>query len=58
MAEHSELVAALLRERDGYLLYGRKDRAAQVDEQLRAYGYTHPKRQPPKGRTRPKRQQT
>lgn len=31
-------VEALLRERDGYLMYGRMDRAAQVEEQLRLLG--------------------
>ena len=33
-----DLIAALIRERDGYVKYGHTDRAAQVDEQLRALG--------------------
>jgi hypothetical protein len=58
-AATEELIAALLRERSGYLLAGRTDRAAQVDEQLAAYGYKapDPKREPPKGRS-PRRRQT
>jgi hypothetical protein len=60
MAEASDdpIIAALLRERDGYVLAGRTDRAAQVDEQLAAYGYTDPKRSPPKGRSRRRRETT
>jgi hypothetical protein len=52
-----ELIAALLRERSGYLLAGRTDRAAQVDEQLTLLGYKPSKRTPPKGRA-PRRRQT
>lgn len=32
-------IAALLVERDGYLKYGREDRAAEVDAQLKALGH-------------------
>jgi hypothetical protein len=56
-ASVEELIAALLRERSGYVLAGRTDRAAQVDEQLKLLGYKPPKRQPPKGRA-PRRRQT
>lgn len=34
------MVAALLREREGYVTRGMDDRVAQVDKQLRARGYT------------------
>lgn len=36
------MIAALLRERDGYLARGQKDRAALVDEQLSLRGYEPP----------------
>jgi hypothetical protein len=50
-------IAALLRERSGYELAGRKDRVAQVDEQLAALGVKpEAKRQPPKGRSSRPRQ--
>jgi hypothetical protein len=43
MAEEPEttdtMVAALLREREGYAARGMKDRVAQVDEQLKHRGY-------------------
>lgn len=39
-------IEALLREREGYLLYGRKDRAAQVDAELERLGYVAPKAEP------------
>lgn len=60
------MVAALLREREGYVLRGMKERAAQVDEQLKLRGYKPPAKkaapvkkttedeqrvQPPQGRT-------
>jgi len=38
MADQS-MIDALLMERAGYERAGKKDRAAQVDEQLRANGY-------------------
>lgn len=41
MAEDS-MVAALLRERDGYVRRGLDERVAQVDEQLKARGHTPP----------------
>ena len=51
------MVAALLREREGYLRRGMADRVKQVDEQLTLRGYTPPKdesktsrSQAPKGR--------
>jgi hypothetical protein len=33
------LIAALLEEKRGYVMYGRDDRAAEVDKQLRALGH-------------------
>ena len=36
------MVAALLREREGYVTRGMDDRVAQVDEQLRLRGYEPP----------------
>ncbi|MFE2300836.1 hypothetical protein ACFXAW_21935 [Streptomyces sp. NPDC059445] len=54
------MVAALLREREGYVGRGMDDRVAQVDEQLRLRGVTPPadggtstapsRSTPPKGR--------
>ena len=54
------MVAALLREREGYVGRGMDDRVAQVDEQLRLRGYESPtgektsapaaRATPPKGR--------
>jgi hypothetical protein len=53
------MVAALLREREGYVGRGMDDRVAQVDEQLRLRGYepqstgkapTPSRSTPPKGR--------
>ncbi len=54
------MVAALLREREGYVQRGLDDRVAQVDEQLTLRGYTAPdggkpkapamRSTPPKGR--------
>ncbi|WP_037684115.1 hypothetical protein [Streptomyces cellulosae] len=50
MAKHANMIAALLRERDGYERQGKKDRVRQVDEQLEHYGYS-PEPDEPKGRT-------
>lgn len=55
------MIAALLRERDGYERRGLADRVAQVDEQLALRGY-EPERDgvsaPPQGRTADGGQQT
>lgn len=57
------MVAALLREREGYRRYGKADREAAVDEQLRLRGYEddaepEPEKTPPRGRaTRQEQQQ-
>ncbi|MDX2521373.1 hypothetical protein PV355_40595 [Streptomyces stelliscabiei] len=40
MAKDERMIAALLRERDGYQRRGLDDRVRQVDEQLKHYGYT------------------
>ncbi|MCY0962982.1 hypothetical protein [Streptomyces sp. H27-H5] len=37
--EDRKMIAALLREREGYKRRGEKDRVRQVDEQLEHYGY-------------------
>jgi hypothetical protein len=37
--EDRKMVAALLREREGYVRRGEEDRVRQVDEQLTHYGY-------------------
>ncbi|MDX2515466.1 hypothetical protein PV355_09970 [Streptomyces stelliscabiei] len=49
-----QMIAALLREREGYVRYGRTDRVRAVDEQLMLYGYDpeagfEPPRQPTAG---------
>lgn len=56
MASDDPMVAALLRERAGYLRTGREDRAALVDEQLAHRGYKDPAVEPPHGRTAPPKQ--
>ncbi|MFD4569379.1 hypothetical protein ACFWOX_34080 [Streptomyces sp. NPDC058467] len=40
MAKNKNMIAALLRERDGYNAQGKTDRVRQVDEQLEHYGYS------------------
>lgn len=57
------MIAALLREREGYVQRGLDDRVAQVDEQLKLRGHTPPaagatsgpagRSAPPKGRRSP-----
>lgn len=48
MAETTDpMIAALLRERDGYIAQGKTDRVALVDEQLRLRGHeTEPDSKP------------
>ncbi|MFM9594032.1 hypothetical protein ACKI1O_32170 [Streptomyces scabiei] len=58
MAKDERMIAALLRERDGYQRRGLDDRVRQVDEQLKHYGYTGDpdENDGPQGRTaKPKR---
>lgn len=53
MSESNDpMIAALLREREGYERYGRKDRIAAVDAELKRRGYkkAEPKKDPPKQR--------
>ncbi|MGW0805956.1 hypothetical protein [Nonomuraea sp. NPDC002799] len=63
------MIAALLRERDGYVLRDMADRVAQVDEQLSLRGYTPPddaprpgaapeRATPPRGRRSPRKDTT
>jgi len=42
MATEDPMVAALLREREGYVTHGQADRVAQVDEQLKLRGVEPP----------------
>lgn len=42
MASEDTMVAALLREREGYAQFGLDDRVAEVDEQLRLRGVQPP----------------
>ncbi|MGC9538505.1 hypothetical protein [Streptomyces sp. UG1] len=54
MAPDDHMIAALKRERAGYVARGDKDRVAQVDEQLRIHGHTEGEAAEgtePKGRT-------
>lgn len=55
-ATDDRMIAALLREREGYLRTGRKERAAQVDEQLALRGHVEPAEQEPQDRTPPPQQ--
>lgn len=51
------MIAALLREREGYVVYGKTDRVKAVDAELARRGYkAEPKKAPPKKRAAPKRQ--
>lgn len=43
MASDQDYINALLTERAGYLRMGKTDRAAQVDEALKARGYEEPR---------------
>jgi hypothetical protein len=63
MAKDERMIAALLRERAGLAGQGKTDRVAQVDEQLKFYGYESeekpdPKKQAPQGRSAQPKQQT
>jgi hypothetical protein len=40
MAKNQRMIAALLREREGYVRRGLDDRVRQVDEQLEHHGYS------------------
>ncbi|GAA3374722.1 hypothetical protein [Streptomyces racemochromogenes] len=53
--EDHKMVAALLREREGYVRRGQDERVAQVDEQLAHYGYERAadEQQAPGGRSAP-----
>lgn len=60
--KNDAMIAALLRERAGYVAHGKEDRVKQVDEQLKAYGYKstedESRKSPPEGRTPGRPQQT
>jgi hypothetical protein len=47
------MIAALLRERDGYALYGNEGGVAAVDEQLALHGYQAPAAEPKQTETAP-----
>ncbi|MFJ8081969.1 hypothetical protein ACIQ6Y_15295 [Streptomyces sp. NPDC096205] len=51
------MIAALLREREGLVQRGLKDRVAQVDEQLKLRGHKQ-RAEPPKGRQQPGKNET
>jgi hypothetical protein len=67
-ATEDPMVAALLRERAGYVQHGKTDRVAQVDEQLKLRGHdpdssgeartSSPRSQPPKARRQPRKDTT
>jgi hypothetical protein len=44
------MIAALLRERAGYVQYGKKDRIKAVDAELERLGWEDPEKEKPKGR--------
>lgn len=50
------MIAALLREREGYLRMGKTERVAAVDEQLALRGYTEAETDQPQGRSTPPKQ--
>ena len=51
-------IAALLREREGYVLYGKTDRVKAVDEDLKRRGYKAPDDKPKARSTRQSQQET
>jgi hypothetical protein len=55
MAKDERMIAALLREREGYERRNLDDRVRQVDEQLEHYGHK-PEGRGPKGRSTPPQQ--
>ena len=53
------MIAALLREREGYVRFDKKDRIKAVDAELKRLGYEEPKKAEPKQRaTRAEKQAT
>jgi hypothetical protein len=44
------MIAALLRERAGYVQFGKKDRIKAVDAELERLGWEDPEKAAPKGR--------
>lgn len=60
-AKNEAMVAALLRERAGYVASGKDDRVKAVDEQLARYGYkseSETRKVPPMERTAERQRQT
>jgi hypothetical protein len=59
-ASEDLMIAALLREREGYVAFGKKDRVKAVDEELKRRGWEDPeaKKQEPKGRAGRESRQT
>ena len=50
-ADDKNMIAALLREREGYVQYGKKDRVAAVDAELKRLGHEpEPEKAEPKER--------
>jgi hypothetical protein len=60
--KNEALIAALLREREGYVRNGKEDRVKQVDEQLKVYGYKRDseetRKTPPVERTAERQRET
>jgi len=52
------MIAALLRERAGYVQFGRADRVKAVDAELKRRGYEEPRKATPKARASKESQQT
>jgi hypothetical protein len=52
------MIAALLREREGYVAFGKKDRLTAVDAELKRRGYDEPKAEPKERVTRESKQTT
>jgi hypothetical protein len=52
------MIAALLRERAGYIAFGKTDRIAAVDAELKRRGYEEPKEAAPKKRASREAKQT
>lgn len=59
--KNDAMIAALLREREGYVRSGKQERIKAVDDQLKLYGYKtedETRKHPPQGRTAERPAQT
>lgn len=58
MSQDNPMIAALLREREGYVRFGKDDRVKAVDAELKRLGHEEPRKSAPKERTAPEAKKT